>query len=57
MKEEKLGEKFGQLQEKSRLLLVYGQNMTVFGENSMRNIEELQQQPSDRKVDIKARKR
>lgn len=44
MKEEELGEKFGQLQEKSGLLLVDAQNTMVSGENGMRSVEELKRQ-------------
>ena len=43
-KEEELGEKFGQLQEKSGLLLVDAQNTMVSGENGMRSVEELKRQ-------------
>ncbi len=44
MKQEELGEKFGQLQEKSRLLLEEAQNTMVSGENGMRSVEELKRQ-------------
>lgn len=44
MKQEELGEKFGQLQEKSGLLLVDAQNTMVSGENGMRSVEDLKRQ-------------
>lgn len=42
--EEELGEKFGQLQEKSELLLVDAQNTIISGENGMKSVAELKKQ-------------
>lgn len=44
MQEEALGEKFGQLQEKSRFLLVDAQNTLTSGENGMQSVTELEKQ-------------
>ncbi len=42
--EEELGEKFGQLQEKSALLLSDAQNTIISGENGMKSVAELKKQ-------------
>lgn len=42
--EEELGEKFGQLQEKSELLLSDAQNTIISGENGMKSVAELKKQ-------------
>jgi len=44
IQEEALGDKFGQLQEKSRLLLVDAQNTLTSGENGMQSVTELEKQ-------------
>lgn len=44
MQEEELGEKFGQLQEKSELLLADAQNTILSGENGMKGVVELKRQ-------------
>lgn len=44
MQEEELGEKFGQLQEKSELLLTDAHNTIASGENGLKSVEELKRQ-------------
>lgn len=44
MQEEVLGDKFGQLQEKSGFLLVDAQNTIISGENGMQSVTELEEQ-------------